>query len=97
MRPTGASSSTAAPCPTPAAFYPHTFVVYTYGKTLLTPGERIGYVALAPGFPDRETARAGLTVAQVLTGYGFPNALLQHAIDDLDQEIIDLALFAAKA
>jgi aspartate aminotransferase len=83
-------------CPTPAEHYPHTFVVYTYGKTLLTPGERIGFVALAPGFPDRATAKAGLTVAQVLTGYGFPNALLQHAIDDLDNEIIDLTALQAK-
>ncbi len=83
-------------CPTPAAFYPHTFVVYTYGKTLLAPGERIGFVALAPGFPDRESARAGLLVAQVLTGYGFPNALLHHAIDDLDREIIDLGYLQAK-
>ncbi len=77
-------------CPTPAEFYPHTLVVYTFGKTLLAPGERIGFVALAPGFPDRETARTGLLVSQVLTGYGFPNALLQHAIDDLDSLIIDL-------
>ncbi len=83
-------------CPTPSEFYPHTFVVYTYGKTLLTPGERIGFVALAPGFPDPESARAGLTVAQVLTGYGFPNALLQHAITDLDKEIIDLAFLQEK-
>src|SRR5215207_3903680 len=83
-------------CPTPAAFYPNTFVVYTYGKTLLTPGERIGFVALAPDFPDPETARTGLMVAQVLTGYGFPNALLQHAIEDLDKEIIDLAYLQEK-
>lgn len=77
-------------CPTPAAFYPHTFVVYTYGKTLLAPGERIGFVALAPGFPDAETARAGLMMSQVLGGWGFPNSILQHAIADLDREIIDL-------
>jgi aspartate aminotransferase len=83
-------------CPTPAAFYPHTFVIYTYGKTLLTPGERIGFVALAPGFPEAESARAGLMVAQVLTGYGFPNALLQHAIADLDKEIIDVAFLQEK-
>lgn len=77
-------------CPTPAAVYPATFVVYTFGKTLLAPGERIGFVALAPGFPNRDVIRMGLTVAQVLTGYGWPNAILQHAIDDLDREIIDL-------
>ncbi|MEZ4666224.1 MAG: aminotransferase class I/II-fold pyridoxal phosphate-dependent enzyme [Thermomicrobiales bacterium] len=83
-------------CPTPAAFYPQTLVVYTFGKTLLTPGERIGFVALAPEYPQREKAMAGLFAAQVLTGYGFPNALLQHAIDDLDGEIIDLASLQAK-
>lgn len=83
-------------CPTPAAFYPQTLVVYTFGKTLLTPGERIGFVALAPEYPQREEAMAGLFAAQVLTGYGFPNALLQHAIDDLDREIIDLASLQAK-
>jgi aspartate aminotransferase len=83
-------------CPTPAAFYPATFVVYTFGKALLAPGERIGYVALAPGFPQRETIRVGLTVAQVLSGYGWPNAILQHAIDDLDKEIIDLDLLQRK-
>lgn len=83
-------------CPTPAAYYPHTYLVYTYGKTLLTPGERLGYVALAPGFPSPEETIAGLFAAQVLTGYGFPNALLQHAIEDLDREIIDLAALQAK-
>lgn len=83
-------------CPTPAAFYPHTLVVYTYGKTLLTPGERIGFIALAPGFPHAEETMAGLFMAQVLMGWGFPNALLQHAIDDIDRQIIDLAALQAK-
>ena len=27
---------------TPARFYPNTFVIYTYGKQLLTPGQRLG-------------------------------------------------------
>jgi aspartate aminotransferase len=30
----------------PTAFYPRSFLIYTYGKTLLTPGQRLGYVAL---------------------------------------------------
>lgn len=83
-------------CPTPAAFYPATFVIYTFGKTLLAPGERIGYVAVAPGFPNRDTIREGLLMARVLSGWGFPNAILQHAIDDLDKEIIDLELLQRK-
>ncbi|MCA1726760.1 MAG: aminotransferase class I/II-fold pyridoxal phosphate-dependent enzyme, partial [Actinobacteria bacterium] len=30
--------------PTPTAHHPNSFLVYTYGKTLLTPGSRLGYV-----------------------------------------------------
>ena len=32
----------------PLEFYPWSFLAYSYGKTLLSPGERIGYLAVAP-------------------------------------------------
>ena len=52
------------PCPTPARHYPDTFLIYTYGKTLLAPGQRIGYIALPPAMEDRaELRRALLTLA----------------------------------
>ena len=41
----------------PAAYYPHTFVLYSYGKQLLAPGQRVGYIALPPSMPGRETLR----------------------------------------
>ncbi|HEY1387141.1 MAG TPA: aminotransferase class I/II-fold pyridoxal phosphate-dependent enzyme [Ktedonobacterales bacterium] len=74
----------------PSTFYPNTFVIYTYGKTLLTPGQRMGYIALPPTMPNREDMRSGLFVAQLMTGYAFPNALLQHALPDLEQLSIDI-------
>jgi aspartate aminotransferase len=74
----------------PTAFYPHTFLIYTYGKTLLTPGQRLGYIALPPTMPGREQLRMALFVSQLLTGYAFPNALLQHALSDLEQLSIDV-------
>jgi aspartate aminotransferase len=74
----------------PAQSYPGTIVAYSYGKTLLTPGQRIGYVAVPPTAPDRESLREPLLVAQMATGYAFPNALLQHAIEDLEQLSIDV-------
>jgi aspartate aminotransferase len=74
----------------PTAFYSNTFLVYTYGKTLLTPGQRLGYVALPPTMPDREQLRTALFVSQLLTGFAFPNALLQHALGDLEQLSIDI-------
>jgi aspartate aminotransferase len=75
----------------PAEVYPHTVVAYSYGKTLLAPGQRIGYLTVPPTMPDREAFRAAIFVAQLATGYAFPNALLQHAIEDLEGLSIDVA------
>jgi aspartate aminotransferase len=80
----------------PAEFYPNTFVLYTYGKTLLTPGQRLGYIALPPTMPGRELLRMAITTAQILTGYAFPNALLQHALGDLDRLSIDIGQLQRK-
>lgn len=75
---------------TPAGVYPNTFLLYTYGKTLLTPGQRLGYIALPPEMPERETMRQAILISQVVGGYAFPNALLQHALGDLEKLSIDI-------
>lgn len=78
--------------PSPTDFYADSFLIYTYGKTLLTPGQRIGYIALPPGMSS-ETRRAlnpALFTSQLLTGYAFPNALLLHALNDLEKLSIDI-------
>ena len=75
----------------PTEFYLWSFLVYTYGKTLLTPGQRLGYVALPPTMPDRETMRTALMVAQLsIGGHGVPNAVLQRALADLEALSIDV-------
>lgn len=74
----------------PTKFYPHSLLVYTYGKTLLTPGQRIGFLALPPEMPDRDGLRESLFFTQLLTGYAIPNALLQHALPDLNKMSIDI-------
>jgi aspartate aminotransferase len=74
----------------PANYYPNTFIVYTYGKQLLTPGERLGYVAMPSTMPERETLRNALIASQVSCGYVLPNATLQHAIEDLEKLSIDI-------
>jgi aspartate aminotransferase len=76
--------------PSPTAFYPESFLLYTYAKTLLTPGQRIGYIALSPGMSGRETMRDAIFTAQIMTGFAFPNALLQHALGDLEKLSIDI-------
>jgi aspartate aminotransferase len=75
----------------PTAFYANSFLLYTYGKTLLAPGQRMGYIALPPMMPSRELMRNALFVSQLVTGYAFPNALLQRALPDLEELSIDMA------
>jgi aspartate aminotransferase len=74
----------------PTAFYPRSFLVYTYGKTLLTPGQRLGYLALPPTMPDRELMRGAVFMMLLALGYALPNVVLQRALADLDRLSIDL-------
>jgi aspartate aminotransferase len=80
----------------PAEYYPNTFLIYTYGKTLLAPGERIGYIALPASMPFREQLRPVIFATQMVTGYAFPNALLQHALPDLENLTIDIERLQAR-
>lgn len=76
--------------PSPVAFYPESLLLYTYAKTLLTPGQRIGYIALSPNMAGREIIRNAIFGAQMVTGYAFPNALLQYTLPDLEKLSIDI-------
>lgn len=76
--------------PSPCACYDNTFLVYTYGKTLLTPGQRIGYIALPPAMVERPRLRRALLSQQMLNSWAFPNALMQHAFGDLDRISFDI-------
>jgi len=74
----------------PAEVYPDTITTYSYGKTLLAPGMRIGYLTVPPTMADREAFRERVLMAQLAGGFLFPNALLQHAIEDLEKLSIDV-------
>ncbi len=75
----------------PTEHYANSFLIYTYGKTLLAPGQRIGYLALPPDIEQRQELRQAIYMAQITTGYVFPNALLQHALGDIDPLALDMA------
>jgi aspartate aminotransferase len=81
---------------TPALDYDATITIYTYGKTTLAPGQRIGWAAMHPNFPDREATGYRIFVQQLAAGWGFPNALLQHAIADIEQLSIDIGALQAR-
>jgi aspartate aminotransferase len=74
----------------PAEVYPNTITTYSYGKTLLAPGMRLGYIAIPPTMSGRGELRDRIFVSQVATGFAFPNADLQHAIEDIERLSIDV-------
>jgi aspartate aminotransferase len=74
----------------PAQVYPHTVITYSYGKTLLAPGQRIGYLTVPPTLPERAELREEVFLQQLCSGFAFPNALMQHALADLEKLSIDI-------
>lgn len=82
----------------PAAVYPWTLVDYSYGKVLLAPGARLGYLALSPLMPAAERAalRAAMMPVQAAIGWGFPDALMQYSVAALEGLSIDIAVLAKK-
>lgn len=82
----------------PAAIYPWTLIAYSYGKVLLAPGQRLGYLAVSPLMPraDREAVRGLFFPTQISIGWCFPNAVMQYAVADLEALSIDVAALARK-
>jgi aspartate aminotransferase len=77
--------------PSPTGSYPYSFLVYTYAKQLLTPGQRVGYVALPPTMPDRAPMREALMLAQLTYGgHAAANNVMQRAMADLEQMSVDV-------
>ncbi|MDC9822246.1 aminotransferase class I/II-fold pyridoxal phosphate-dependent enzyme [Devosia sp. ZB163] len=82
----------------PAAVYPWTLIDYSYGKVLLAPGQRLGYLAISPLMPEteRQALRDAMFPVQMALGWCFPNAIMQHAIADLESLSIDQAALARR-
>jgi len=75
----------------PAAIYPWTLISYSYGKVLLAPGQRLGYLAVSPLMPlsDRQALRDVMFSTQMALGWCFPNAVMQYTVPDLEELSID--------
>ncbi|MFB7886147.1 aminotransferase class I/II-fold pyridoxal phosphate-dependent enzyme [Microbacterium sp. NPDC056057] len=82
----------------PAAYYPWTVIDYSYGKVLLAPGARLGYLALSPRIPmaEREELRAGLFPLGLAIGWGFPDAVMQYSVPELETLSLDTAELTRK-
>ena len=82
--------------PTPVTRYPHSFLLYTYAKTLLAPGSRLGYIAMPPDMPEREDFRTALLVGAMATGWAFPVSVLQYAVPELEALAFDVKVLQAR-
>jgi aspartate aminotransferase len=82
----------------PACSYPWTMIDYSYGKVLLAPGQRLGYLALSPLMPaaEREQLRTAFMPIQLAIGWGFPNALMQYSVPALESVSIDMPELTSK-
>ncbi len=78
-------------CLSPTQFYPFSFLVYGYSKTLMAPGQRIGYIALPSTMPNREEIRQVIAMLQGSAfGWCFPSVLMQYALADLEKININI-------
>jgi len=64
----------------PLQSYPRSLRVYSFGKALAIQGQRIGYVAVSPEMPERESMRKQLERCVRATGFCGPTSLMQDAI-----------------
>lgn len=87
-----------APFVSPAALYAWTLIDYSYGKVLLAPGQRLGYLAISPLIPkeQREELRGATFSVQMSMGWTFPDALMQYSVASLESVSIDLDALAEK-
>lgn len=74
----------------PTTLYRNSIMIYTYGKTLLTPGQRLGYLALSPDIEERQAMRDLMTSSQILCGWAMSSALMQHALEHIDELSLDI-------
>ena len=83
--------------------YPHIFdhhqrsiVATSHSKDLALPGERIGYIAIHPEYPDKEEIIDGMVFCNRTLGFVNAPALAQHLVASLQSVTVDVSLYERK-
>ncbi|MBP5209841.1 MAG: pyridoxal phosphate-dependent aminotransferase [Clostridia bacterium] len=79
----------------PMKLYPRTVVCYSYSKSLSLPGERIGYIALAPDMPQGGEVFAAICGAGRALGFVCAPSLMQKLITACPGMTADLSVYRA--
>jgi aspartate aminotransferase len=76
--------------------YENTIVVNSHAKDLGLPGERIGYIAVHPSYPDKGELVDGLIFCTRTLGFVNAPALMQHVVRALQGVSVDIADYQRK-
>lgn len=77
------------PMLSPGRFYPATFMLHTYSKTLLAPSQRAGYLAMPASMPERAQLRMALLAGSLATA-SVPDTAMQRAMPELERLTVDM-------
>ena len=76
--------------------YINTVVVTSHAKDLALPGERIGYIAINPDYPERAEVADGFTFCNRTLGFVNAPALMQHLVRSLQGVSVDAGDYQRK-
>ena len=76
--------------------YDRTIVVNSHAKDLALPGERIGYIAVHPDYPNKGELVDGLGFCTRTLGFVNAPALMQHVVRNLSGVSVDVADYQRK-
>lgn len=82
--------------PEPAAFIGRALIADSWSKSMAVAGERIGYLALAPGSADWAAMRDACTFANRVLGYVNASAIWQRIVKEAGDAVIDIGGYQKK-
>ncbi|MDR2503842.1 MAG: pyridoxal phosphate-dependent aminotransferase [Deltaproteobacteria bacterium] len=85
-----------AEVPAVLPLYEYAVVLGSFSKSLSLPGERIGYLALAPHMPDKALLRSGAITANRTLGFVNPPLVGQYLLKHALGKHVDLNVYAAR-
>ncbi len=82
--------------PSVLTLYKYAVVLGSFAKNLSLPGERVGYLAVAPQIPDKDKLMAGAIMANRILGFVNPPVVGQYLMKHTLGHNVDLGIYAAR-
>jgi aspartate aminotransferase len=83
-------------CPYVFRYHPRSIIATSYSKDLALPGERIGYIAVNPGYDGRAELIDGLVFCNRTLGFVNAPALMQNVVRSLQGTSVDIKAYEKK-